>query len=71
MDGATVMRWRRDSDNDATATGWRRTTAVAGGSVGVKTKTTTTEAGVEATAIAGGMDTLLDGGAVAAAVWWR
>ena len=46
-------------------------TAVAGGSVGAKTKTTTTEAVVEATAITGKVDTLLDGGAVAATVWWR
>jgi hypothetical protein len=43
---------------DATGTGrWRRT-AVAGGSAGAKTKTMTTEAAVEATAIAGGVDTL-------------
>jgi hypothetical protein len=39
-----------------TANGQRRRTAVAGGSAGAKT--TTTEAVVEATAIAGGMDTL-------------
>ena len=32
--------------------------AVAGGSAGAKMKTTTTEAAVEATAIAGGVDTL-------------
>ncbi len=40
----------------ATGRQWR--TAVAGGSAGAKTKTTTTEAAVEATAIAGRVDTL-------------
>ena len=58
MDGATAMRRQRDGNYDATATGRRRRTAVAGGSAGAKTKTTTTEAAVEATAIAGGVDTL-------------
>ena len=58
MDGATAMRWQRDGDYDATATGRRRRMAVAGGSAGAKTKTKTTEAAVEATAIAGGVDTL-------------
>ena len=66
MDGAMATRrqrqWtarqRRDGDYDATATGRRRRTAVAGGSAGAKTKMTTTEAAVEAMAIAGGVDTL-------------
>ena len=53
-----AMRWRCNGDYDATATGRRWRTAVAGGSVGAKTKMTTTEAAVEATAIAGGVDTL-------------
>ncbi len=57
MDGATAMHRRRDGNYNATATGRRRRTAVAGGSAGAKTKTTT-EATVEATAIAGGVDTL-------------
>ena len=47
---------RRRCVGNATAT--RRRTAVANGSAGAKTKTTTTEAAVEATAIAGGVDTL-------------
>ena len=59
MDGATAMRRQRDGNYDATATGRQRRTAVTGGSVGAKTKTTTTtEAAVEATAIASGVDTL-------------
>ena len=58
MDGATAMRRQRDGNYDAMATGrWQRT-AVTGGSAGAKMKTTTTEAMVEATAIAGGVDTL-------------
>ena len=58
MDGATAMRRRRDSNYNAMVTGrWRRT-AVAGGSAGAQTKTTMTEAAVEATAIAGRVDTL-------------
>ena len=58
MDGATAMRWQRDGDCNAMATGWRRRTAVAGSSAGAKTKMATTEAAVEATAIPGGVDTL-------------
>ena len=58
MDGASATCRRRDGDYDAMATGRRLRTAVAGGSAGAKTKTTTTEAAVEATAIAGGVDTL-------------
>jgi hypothetical protein len=58
MDGATAMRRQRDGDYDATVTGQRRRTAVTGGSAGAKTKTTMTEAAVEATAIAGKVDTL-------------
>jgi hypothetical protein len=53
MDGAMAMHWRRDGDYNATVTGRRRRTAVAGGSAGAKTKMTMTEAAVEATAIAG------------------
>jgi hypothetical protein len=52
------MRRQPDGDYDATVTGRRRRTAVAGGSVGAKTKSTMTEAAVEATAIAGRVDTL-------------
>ena len=58
MDGMTAMRWQCDGNYDATATGRQWRTAVAGGSARAKTKTTTTEAAVEATAIAGGVDTL-------------
>ena len=58
MDGAMAMRRQRNGGYDATATGrWRRT-AVTGGSAGAKTKTTTTEAAVEARAIADRVDTL-------------
>ena len=39
MDGATAMRRQRDGNYDATVTGWRRRTAVAGGSAGAKMKT--------------------------------
>ncbi len=59
MDGATAMHRGRDGDYDATVTGRRQRTAVAGGSAGAKTKMTMTEAAVEATAIAGGVDTLV------------
>jgi hypothetical protein len=47
MDGATVMRWRRNGDYDAAVTGRRQRTAVAGGSAGAKTKTTMTEVAVD------------------------
>jgi hypothetical protein len=57
MDGATAMHRQHDGDYDAMATGRRRRTAVAGGSAGAKTKTAMTEAAVEATAIAGIVDT--------------
>ncbi len=58
MDGATAMHRQRDGNYDAKMTGWQRRTAVAGGSAGAKTKTMMTEAAVEATAIASGVDTL-------------
>ena len=53
-----AMRRQRDGNYDATVTGRRRRTAVGGSSAGAKTKTTMTEAAVEATTIAGGVDTL-------------
>jgi hypothetical protein len=58
MDGVTAMRWQCDGNYNALATGRRRRTAVAGGSAAAKTKTTMTEAALETTAIAGGVDTL-------------
>ena len=58
MDDATAMHRQRDGDYNVKVTGWRRRTAIASGSAGAKTKMTMTEAAVEATAIAGGVDTL-------------